>query len=440
MELGKHIKDENSFSYLYDSRHFKGKQLSVLYCFARDLLNQNTKEEIAWAITKQAISQLGFEDCVIYLINRETNMLEQIAAHGPKNPTGTIIKDPIEIPIGKGIVGLVAQTGMPELVPDTTQDERYIVDDTSRASEIAVPIILNGEVIGVIDSESSIDNFYTHEHVELLLAIATMAAMRFNHAKSQEKLDSYKDELELVVNQRTEELKQAISELKRSNGELENYAHAVSHDLMEPIRNISSFLGLIRKKEKNISGDGQVFIKHAFESAKRLEKMLAGLLAYSKIKSSNREISKIDLNELMADIVTDLSYTIEKNEAKIVCKDLPIITGHRSLIRQLFQNLIINAIKFAKPGVPPIVRIEHTRNEDNSIFKIVDNGIGIEEHAQKEVFNLFSRLEQSEHLPGTGLGLSLSQRIVALHNGSISVFSDGKNQGTTFTVVLPAEL
>lgn len=437
MSQGKYKNDESAFRYVYDSVHFREKQLAVLYTFARQLLDKHTKEEIAWSITEHAISQLGFEDCVVYLHNTETKMLEQVAAYGPKNPFKKEIKDPIQIPVGEGIAGSVVSTGMPELVANTREDERYIVDDTHRASEVAVPIILNGKVIGVIDSESSIENFYTHEHVELLLAIATMAALRLNHAASHEKLELYQSNLETLVAQRTQELNTAIADLKRSNLDLENYAHAVSHDLMEPIRNISSFLGLVRKKERHVSDDGQVFLKHAFESAKRLEKMLSGLLAYSKIKTSKREVSYFDLNEVFQNIITDLSHTIHKEHAELILTKMPTITGYKSLLRQMFQNLIINAIKFAQPGVAPVVKISHELVDDHHHFTIQDNGIGIEPCDLEDVFDLFSRAQSSEHINGTGLGLSLSQRIIELHQGEIIVESGGLNTGSTFYVKLP---
>jgi len=156
----------------------KTQHLRIINDLAIDLLRLDSVEEVLWIIAKSAIANLKFEDCVIYLVDETGTRLIQRAAHGPKNPAGKQIKDPIMIPMGEGIVGHVAQTGHPELVRDTATDPRYIIDDAARASEITVPILHDDRVIGVIDSEHDQPNFFTQEHIEVLTIIASMTSTK----------------------------------------------------------------------------------------------------------------------------------------------------------------------------------------------------------------------------------------------------------------------
>ncbi|MCH9672673.1 MAG: GAF domain-containing protein, partial [Gammaproteobacteria bacterium] len=144
------------------------RSLGIIHELALSLLKRYSLDDLLWLIAQSTISQLGFEDCVIYLLDPERGVLVQRAAYGPKSPQGHQIVDPIEIPLGKGIVGRVAQTHKAELLGDVSKDENYIVDGEARLSELAVPIVHEGRVLGVVDSEHSAANFYTAEHLEML--------------------------------------------------------------------------------------------------------------------------------------------------------------------------------------------------------------------------------------------------------------------------------
>lgn len=150
----------------------KIKEQRILNHFATSLYNQNTVDDVFWDIAKNCVSRLDLEDCVLYGYDSAREMLVQKAAFGPKNPEGHIITNVLEIPLGKGIVGSVAATLQPEIIADTTKDPRYILDDERRRSEITVPIILEGKLLGIIDSEHRKKNFYKKRHLKLLQAIA----------------------------------------------------------------------------------------------------------------------------------------------------------------------------------------------------------------------------------------------------------------------------
>ncbi|OEK00915.1 hypothetical protein BFP97_05045 [Roseivirga sp. 4D4] len=171
------------------------KFLSAINGFVTKLLDDDSLTDIAWEIAENVIDQFDFEDCVIYVLNEESEMLEQLAAYGAKTEKNRIIKNPIHIPLGEGIVGSVALTGKAEIINDTSKDDRYIVDDSMRLSEISVPIVANGRVIGVIDSEHPQRNFFTQQHLETLNTIAVLASNRLNRALAHQKQKEAEEEL-----------------------------------------------------------------------------------------------------------------------------------------------------------------------------------------------------------------------------------------------------
>jgi ligand-binding sensor domain-containing protein/putative methionine-R-sulfoxide reductase with GAF domain len=158
----------------------------VINYFASSMSEQQGEDDILWDVAKNCIGRLQFEDCVIYLVDEERDELIQKAAHGPKSPREFEISSPIGIPMGKGIVGSVGFSGKPEIVPDTTKDPRYIVDDVRRYSEITVPITSDGKVLGVIDCEHSKKGFFTQKHLSILTTIASLCANKIVRARAEE--------------------------------------------------------------------------------------------------------------------------------------------------------------------------------------------------------------------------------------------------------------
>lgn len=416
----------------------KERHLTVINEFASSLLKQNTIEEIVWSITTNVIAELGFDDCVVYLLDHDRGVLIQEAAYGTKNPEAQQIINRLEIPLGSGIVGSVAQKGQSTLIPDTSKDPRYIVDDAIRYSELAVPIIVEGKVIGVIDSEHAERNFFSTEDLYLLETVASLAANRIVHAQAQEKLFHYRVQLEQLVDSRTNKLRKLVQELRRSNKDLEQYAHAASHDLKEPVRTIASFLSLIKRRKERLSpGEAEEYLDFAIDAARRMEQLLNGMLDYAKIGDSNLEAEQVDLNEVLESVLQNLSVTIADNQAEISYPRLPVVVGFTSLLVQFFQNLISNAIKFRRANHAPCIRLTHSKDGAMYHFNLQDNGIGIESQYVGTIFNLFIRLNKKEEYEGNGLGLSLCQRIIEKHGGKINVSSEGLGYGTTFRFSLP---
>lgn len=191
--------------------------LEVINDFATRLLQSTTEDDVVWAVAKNAVGQLGFIDCVVYLFDENNEYLVQRAAHGPKNPIDFDINNPIRLTRGQGICGHVAETGKPELISDTSSDPRYQIDDDMRLSELAVPILSEDEVIGIIDSEHPDKNFYTDEDLRILTTIAAMASAKIVETRIQMRLRNHQQELEKMVEIRTNELQDAVRQLQEYN-------------------------------------------------------------------------------------------------------------------------------------------------------------------------------------------------------------------------------
>ena len=159
----------------------------VLMYFSESLLNIEDEETILWDLAKNCISKLGFMDCVVYLLDEAKNTMIQKAAYGPKNPKDFEIHKPVDRPLGIGIVGHVAKTGNAELIHDTSKDERYKMDDEFRLSEVCVPIIIDGKVIGIIDCEHPEKNFFSEHHLQMLLTMSSITAIKLKGLRAQKK-------------------------------------------------------------------------------------------------------------------------------------------------------------------------------------------------------------------------------------------------------------
>ncbi|MGB0368951.1 MAG: GAF domain-containing protein, partial [Flavobacteriales bacterium] len=195
--------------------------LELLSRFSADLIGKTKVEDVLWCITENAIAELGFEDCVVYLLSESGEYLIQKAAYGPKKGEKQEVVEPIKIEVGTGVVGHVAKTGVAEIVKDCSLDPRYIEDDAVRNSEITVPILKDGQVIGIIDSEHSQTGYYTEEHLSVLRAIAEIATIRLTQIKFTSSVVRDKELLAEEVAETKEELQMAMRQLQKSNDQLE---------------------------------------------------------------------------------------------------------------------------------------------------------------------------------------------------------------------------
>lgn len=234
-----------------------------------------------------------------------------------------------------------------------------------------------------------------------------------------------------------EELDKKTKELSRSNIELEQFAYIASHDLQEPLRTVTSYLELLEKRYKDkLDADANDFINFAVDGSTRMRTLIQSLLEYSRVNRV-KPFGWIDTNELLADIIKTLDLSVKENKAIINVGDLPKIYGDQVLINQLFQNLIENAIKFRGAQSPEII-ISGIEKNNEYLFSIKDNGIGIKKEHFGRLFVVFQRLHTPEEYPGVGIGLAICKKIVEKHGGKIWIESE-MNEGSTFYFTIRKE-
>jgi PAS domain S-box-containing protein len=231
-------------------------------------------------------------------------------------------------------------------------------------------------------------------------------------------------------------LQKHSKELAISNAELEQFAYVASHDLQEPLRMITSFLTQLEQKYGPVmDGRGRKYIEFAVDGAKRMRQIILDLLEFSRVGKAGDDVEDLDLDELLAEIKILLRKKTEEKNAVITVGKLPVIHAHRSPTRQVFQNIIDNALKYSKEGVAPHIIVSAKDKKSQWEFSVKDNGIGIEKEYFEKIFIIFQRLHNKDEYSGTGMGLAITKKIVENQGGKIWVESE-EGKGSTFYFTL----
>lgn len=239
------------------------------------------------------------------------------------------------------------------------------------------------------------------------------------------------------------ELKQHIEELNNSNRELEQFAYVASHDLQEPLRKIRAFGDRLISKYMDVIGeDGRNYIERMQNASARMQKLIDDLLTFSRISRTQEPYELVDFNKVVQEVLNDLEIAIESKQVQVHVGQLPVLHARTGQIRQLFQNLISNAVKFSRDDVQSEIHIDsqvlEKERKPNKLVRIRvrDNGIGFDEKYADKIFIIFQRLHGKTEYEGTGIGLAICKRIVENHNGSITAYSH-PGKGATFEIILP---
>jgi len=387
----------------------------VIHYFASQINRHKNENEMLWDVAKNCISKLNLEECVIYMLDTSRNVLIQKAAYGPKNPKEQTILQPIEIPLGQGITGAVAQTQKAENIGNTERDSRYIVDDHRRFSEIAVPIVMDGQVFGVIDSEHSEKNFFTQKHMNLLTTIALLSANQLQRIRAEE--EKQKAQIEVLQN------KQKATESRLQSLRLQMNPHFLFNAL-------NSIQQMILANEEMV----------ATKYLSRFSKLLRSILIHSDKESiSLRE--ELDILKLYVELESvrfkeAFSYTIECDE-DIDTDEVKIPT---LLIQPFVENAIWHGLMH-KEGMRQL-KISFTDKDDHVQCIIEDNGIG--RQAAREM-----KITSGQDKKHTSKGIAVSlERLKAMHKsggatGSLEIIdmtdADGVALGTRVEINLPIQ-
>lgn len=384
-------------------------------------------------------------------------------------------------------VAEVIRTGKPQFIPMVTEElirasakneqQAKLLISIGLHSAIIVPIRIRNKPVGAItfiSSESqrhyTNDDFRMAEKLASHVSLAMTNAQLYREAQEEiaerrrleKELLAAKETLEARVKQRTRQLEktnaglsaeiakrqqaesaltQYSESLARSNQELQDFAYVASHDLQEPLRKIQAFGDLVDEEYGELLGEGRDYLRRMRSAASRMSILIDDLLSFSRVSTKAKPFGKVNLNMVIKDVVSDLETRIKDTGGTVKADDLPVVKADPTQMRQLFQNLIGNALKFHKPHEPPYVKVGLEKTADDADFytiKITDNGIGFDEKYLDRIFSVFQRLHGRDSYEGTGIGLAVCRKIVERHGGTITAEST-KNHGASFIVRLPVK-
>ena len=331
---------------------------------------------------------------------------------------------------GRGPTGTAIRTGKPYICENMLTDPKFKpwreeALKRGYTSSMVLPIISDNNVIGVLNIYSRETNPFSYEEKKLLQELVddisfgiTSLRLRKAHEKAENAL------------------RESMIDIERSNAELEQFAYVTSHDLREPLRMITSFLQLLERRYKDqLDEDANEFIGFAVDGAKRLDAMINDILIYSRVAKKERNLTPVNLNIVLEQAYLNLKASIEETNAELTNDPLPTLLLDEQLMIQLFQNIIGNAIKYRSEKTPQI-HISAKKEINQYVFSVQDNGIGISPEHLERIFTIFKRLHTNQEYEGTGIGLSIAQKIVQQHGGQIWAEST-PDEGSTFYFSIP---
>ncbi|WP_152287287.1 PAS domain S-box protein [Flavicella marina] len=390
------------------SEREKNLILDTIQKLTRSILGKVNIYEISWEIISQIANFLETDECSLYLVNKETNSLDQITTINP-NTT-----DPKKIDIRSAELVDITNNGLSKIFDNKASKSVY-------GSEAFIPILNENIVIGIIHCKHRQNNFFNKSNINTLENIASLVAIQLKsaiHLRARNKAE--KENITL------------LKQLEKNNLELQEYAHIVSHDLKSPLRSINALVSWIREDNQDILDNVSLSNMDLIDTTlEKMEQLISDILIYSSIGNKETKKENVNLNLLIEELkqIMFVPTNIQIN----ILNELPTLNADRIKLQQLFQNLISNAIKFndKKEGIIDISLIEEKKNYTISVR---DNGIGIDEKYFKQIFKIFNSLKESKE--SSGIGLSIVKKIVDLLGGEVWIESE-MNVFTAFFIKIP---
>ncbi len=365
---------------------------------------------------EQLRSLIQFDRLSISLVNMDENTFTNAYTIGDQIPG----RNPGEVISLEGTVTEEAVRSRSSMVVqgDPAEMERRYPNLIMYPSVVLAPLIYRGELFGVLNARSLSMNVYEEKDAEMLSRVAAQITPAIANSLL------YADIL------------RAQDDLARSNSELEQFAYAASHDLQEPLRTITAYLGLVKERyAAELDETAVEFVDFAIDGAERMQQLISDLLEYSKVGTEGQDLEPVSCSRIVDGVLNNLNEAIKSQKARVECSPLPIINGDEAQLARLFQNLVGNALKFTGEAVPR-VQIWAELQGGDWVFSVKDNGIGIAPDYQERIFGMFARLHSRTKYSGTGIGLALCSKIAQRHGGRIWVESE-VGHGATFRFNIP---
>jgi|GEM_PF-1539887 len=386
---------------------------------------------------------MKFRTLAFYLVEESENRFLLEDCH-PESDREAVEKE-VLYQIDKGNFAWALRQNRPLVVPDQGSENELILHRVATKSRVA------GMFMGRFEGNV---HKVPIEQLNLISILLSNTAYAIENGSLFKHVQNQNLNLELTVRERTQTLENQArqlkleieertkieEELKRSNQDLQDFASIASHDLQEPLRKVIMFGDRLKNQfstEMNEKALG--FLERTRNAAERMQVLIDELLLYSRVGTKANPFKKTNLATVVQEVLSDLENRITRSGANIELENLPSLEADGMQMRQLFQNLIINALKFHKKDIPPEIVIRgHMNGSETCEILVKDNGVGFDEKYVHRIFKPFERLHGRSEYEGTGMGLAICKKIVQRHGGSIRVESQ-LNEGCSFIVTLPSK-
>lgn len=398
------------------------QRLALQYTVTRALSEAASLTEATPLVLQSICEHVGWDHGEVWFVDTEKSVLRRSGEWNCSSEFCTISRN-MTFARGVGLPGRIWAEERPIWITDVANEPDFI--RITAASEAGIhaafgfPIRSEGSIIGCMIFFSRTVQAPKHDLLDMFQSIGSQIGDFIKRKQAEEELRNY------------------AAELERSNKELQQFAYIASHDLQEPLRTVSGFVELLRKKyQGQLDEKADKYISFAVEGAHRMSTLISDLLAYSRVGTQAVGFGPVDMNAVIKQAIDNLKVAIQESQAVITSDDLPEVTGDRTRLVQLLQNLIGNAVKFRKTDAQLQIRISAGAAENEWTFGIHDNGIGIKAEYFDRIFVIFQRLHPREAYAGTGVGLAICKKVIELHKGRIWVESK-PGEGSSFYFSLP---
>ena len=407
------------------------ERLAILHQVDRGMIREESPAAIAEAALRPLRDLLGVPRAIVNLFDLETGEVEWLAAIGRQRMhVGPGVRYPIAL-MGD-LEGL--RRGEPQIIdtpslPPSSHKEALLASGVRRY--MAVPMIVGDRLIGALSFGGESSTF-PPEQVEIAREVAAQLAIAVAQARLHEQVKRQAEEMELRVSERT-------AELEAANRELESFSYSVSHDLRAPLRAIDGYGRMLEEDyAAQLDAEGLRLLAVIRKSSLRMGMLIDDLLEFSRLGRKTLARAAVDMEALARDAWTELGASAA---ARLTIGALPSANGDPALLRQVWINLLSNALKYSARQPSPRIEVAGERSGADLVYRVTDNGAGFDMRYYDKLFRVFQRLHREDEFPGTGVGLAIVQRIVTSHGGRVWAEAEvGKGAKFFFTLPVPASL
>jgi signal transduction histidine kinase len=402
------------------------RRIGLLAGVATDTLRFSQPGELLLNVCRRMFSETSVDLCLCYSVRNDS--LRLLFATGIEDRIRTRIE---HLEFGANVCGVVAaerEPVHPTHIQGSENSSMGFLKESGIDAFSCYPLLTNGRLVGTLAFGTRRSPHFETADLEIQHAVADQLAIALHRLLLIEELAA-----------KNRKLSAANSNLRRANTELEQFAFSASHDLREPIRHIGIYAEILRRKlEPSLDSDARQSLNYISSNASRLDTLVRDLLAYTNVIGGPQSEAEIDSGALFSEVIQALDAEIKQAAAAVRVGPLPELCMNEDHLKQLFIQLLHNALKFRRPGVPPEIDISYYQTFAGPVICVRDNGVGIAPEHQDKIFGLFKRLHAAPPHDGTGLGLAICQKIVERYDGQIWVESE-PGKGALFCVRLGAQ-